>query len=72
MALFLSALSFSFFLCSSHRGEKPRFDFHLKNHMQLGKDWHLRHFEAGAKVSGGKFYYLKRGALLSIVSPPSC
>ena len=44
---------------------KPRsFDFSPKDHVQLGEDLDLIDFEAGARVAGQKFYYLKNEAVL--------
>ncbi|PIR44308.1 serine--tRNA ligase [Candidatus Wolfebacteria bacterium CG10_big_fil_rev_8_21_14_0_10_31_9] len=48
-------------------GEPPKFSFESKGHEELMKDLDLIDFERAAKVSGGKFYYLKNeGALLEI------
>lgn len=47
-----------------HRGEKPNFDFEPKDHLTLGKELGIIDFEAGAKVSGTQFYYLKNDAVL--------
>ena len=44
-------------------GEKPRFDFAPADHLALGERLDLFDFEAGAKVSGQKFYYLKNEAV---------
>ena len=47
------------------RWEKPpRFDFQPKNHIELGKALDLIDFEAGASVTGQKFYFLKNDAVL--------
>ena len=40
-------------------GEPPRFDFEARDHLALGQALDLFDFEAGAKVSGQKFYFLK-------------
>lgn len=40
-------------------GEPTRFDFQPKDHVQLGQDLDIIDFDAGTKVSGTKFYYLK-------------
>ncbi|MDR3275604.1 MAG: serine--tRNA ligase [Treponema sp.] len=40
-------------------GEPTRFDFEPADHVQLGRDLDIIDFDAGAKVSGAKFYYLK-------------
>ena len=44
---------------------KPRtFDFTPKDHVQLAEELDLVDFEAGARVSGAKFYFLKNQAVL--------
>lgn len=46
-------------------GEIPKFDFPIKNHIELGKLLDIVDLEAGAKVSGFRGYYLKNeGAIL--------
>ena len=40
-------------------GEIPRFDFEPADHVRLGQDLDIIDFDAGTKVSGTKFYYLK-------------
>lgn len=45
-------------------GTIPTFDFPVKDHVQLGQDLDLIDFEAGTKVSGVKFYFLKNEAVL--------
>lgn len=45
-------------------GEPPRFDFEPQNHLQIGERLALVDFEAGARVAGQKFYYLKNEAVL--------
>lgn len=48
-------------------GDVPKFDFEPKDHVELGKNLDILDFEAGAKVAGSGFYYLKNdGALLEI------
>lgn len=48
-------------------GEKPKFDFEPKDHLELVQKLDLVDFEAGAKVSGSQFFYLKNeGALLEL------
>lgn len=48
-------------------GEKPRFEFSPKNHVEIGKKLDILDFENGAKVAGAGFYYLKNaGAMLEI------
>src|SRR4030042_5370178 len=45
-------------------GQVPKFDFKPLDHVELGKRLDLIDFEAAAKVSGHKFYYLKNDAVL--------
>ena len=46
-------------------GEPPRFEFEPRDHLGLGELHDLFDFDAGAKVTGPKFYFLKNeGALL--------
>ena len=45
-------------------GKIPKFDFKIKDHIQLGKDLDLIDFERGVKVSGFRGYYLKNEAVL--------
>ncbi len=46
-------------------GEKPKFDFLAKDHVQIGKDLDILDLERGVKVAGFRGYYLKNeGALL--------
>jgi seryl-tRNA synthetase len=40
-------------------GEPPRFSFEPRDHVTLGQDLDIIDFDAGTKVSGTKFYYLK-------------
>ena len=40
-------------------GEKPRFDFTPKSHVDLIENLKLADIERGAKTSGARFYYLK-------------
>ncbi len=40
-------------------GSKPQFNFTPKTHLELGELHEMIDFEAGAKVAGHKFYYLK-------------
>lgn len=45
----------------------PKFDWAPKDHIQLGKDLDILDFEAGAKVSGYRGYYLKNeGVMLAL------
>ena len=45
-------------------GEPPKFDFKPKDHVALAEALDLVDFEAGAKVAGQKFYFLKNEAVL--------
>lgn len=45
-------------------GEIPKFDFPVKDHIQLGKDSNLIDTETGAKTAGFRGYYLKNEAVL--------
>jgi seryl-tRNA synthetase len=45
-------------------GEKPKFDFPAKDHVALAEALDLVDFEAGASVTGNKFYFLKNEAVL--------
>ncbi|MBI2268140.1 MAG: serine--tRNA ligase [Candidatus Blackburnbacteria bacterium] len=48
-------------------GEVPQFSFSPKDHVDLGRQLDIIDFEAGAKVAGSGFYYLKNeGALLEV------
>ena len=49
-------------------GKIPKFDFPIKNHIQLGKDLDLIDFEKGVKVSGFRGYFLKNEAVLLQIS----
>jgi seryl-tRNA synthetase len=40
-------------------GEPTKFDFEAADHVKLGQDLDIIDFDAGTKVSGVKFYYLK-------------
>jgi seryl-tRNA synthetase len=40
-------------------GALPHFDFEIKDHIELAKLHDMIDFEAGAKVSGSQFYFLK-------------
>ncbi|QDT12804.1 serine--tRNA ligase [Planctomycetes bacterium K23_9] len=42
---------------------KPSFDFEAMDHLQLGEKHDLFDFEAGARVSGAGFYYLRNAAV---------
>ncbi len=45
-------------------GEQTKFDFEIKDHVQLGKDLDLLDLERGVKVAGFRGYYLKNEAVL--------
>jgi len=45
-------------------GSPPHFDFEPSDHMALAERLDLVDFEAGARVTGQKFYYLKNEAVL--------
>ena len=45
-------------------GPIPQFDFPVKDHVELAQELDLVDFEAGARVAGQKFYYLKNDAVL--------
>jgi seryl-tRNA synthetase len=45
-------------------GEPRKFDFKPKDHVELGKALDLIDFDAGAAVTGQKFYFLKNEAVL--------
>jgi len=47
-----------------HVGIPRKFDFTPKDHVELGKELGILDFEGGAKVSGQKFYFLKRDGVL--------
>ncbi len=40
-------------------GKVPKFNFQIKDHAELGKEWDLIDIERAAKVSGARFTYLK-------------
>jgi seryl-tRNA synthetase len=40
-------------------GEKPTFDFEIKDHVQIGEDLDVIDLKTAAEVSGARFYYLK-------------
>lgn len=44
-------------------GDPPKFNFKIKDHLQLGKDLDLIDIEAGVKTSGFRGYYLKNEAV---------
>ncbi|MGH3148462.1 MAG: serine--tRNA ligase, partial [Rubrobacter sp.] len=45
-------------------GEIPDFPFDPRDHVQLGEDLGIIDFDAGAKVAGSKFYFLRGDAVL--------
>jgi len=45
-------------------GEIPRFDFVPKDHMDLGESLDIIDIKRAAKISGARFYYLKREAVI--------
>ena len=45
-------------------GEKPSFDFPIKDHQEILQDLDLVDMETAAAVSGARFYYLKNEAVL--------
>ncbi len=45
-------------------GEPPAFGFELKDHVELGESLGVIDFEAGTKVAGSKFYFLRGDAVL--------
>lgn len=45
-------------------GAKPAFDFPIKDHVELAERLDLIDFEAGARVAGSGFYYLKNDAVM--------
>jgi len=48
-------------------GVPRKFDFPLKDHLELGKALNILDFDTGAKVSGSQFYFLyNQGALLEL------
>jgi seryl-tRNA synthetase len=45
-------------------GEPKKFDFEIKDHVELGKNLDLIDIERAAKISGSRFYYLKNEAVI--------
>lgn len=45
-------------------GKPSQFNFAVKDHMELGKLHDIIDFDAGAKVAGSKFYFLRKEAVL--------
>jgi seryl-tRNA synthetase len=44
-------------------GKKPKFDFPLRDHIELGEMNDLFEFDTAAKAAGARFYYLKNEAV---------
>ncbi len=57
-------LSYSVEESGEGSGRPPGFDFEAKDHLELAQALDLVDFESAARVSGQKFYYLKREAAL--------
>jgi seryl-tRNA synthetase len=45
-------------------GDIPDFDFDVRDHVELGESLGIIDFDAGAKVAGSKFYFLRGDAVL--------
>lgn len=45
-------------------GDKPKFDFKPKDHVEIAANLDLIDFEAGARVAGSGFYFLKNDAVM--------
>ncbi len=45
-------------------GEIPQFDFEIKDHIDLGKEYDLIDTEKAGEIAGSRFYYLKNEAVL--------
>lgn len=50
--------------CGRSKTPIPKFDFKALDHLELGKKHDMIDFEAGARVSGAGFYFLKNDAVL--------
>ncbi|CAN5680075.1 MAG: serine--tRNA ligase [Rubrobacteraceae bacterium] len=48
----------------SRWGGVPEFDFDVKDHVELGESLGIIDFDAGAKTTGSKFYFLRGDAVL--------
>jgi seryl-tRNA synthetase len=46
-------------------GERPRFDFDLRDHLEIGSELGLIEIEAAARASGSRFAYLKGDLVLA-------
>lgn len=49
-------------------GEKPKFDFKPKNHIEIGKALDILDLERGAKVGGYRGYYLKNEGVFLVMA----
>lgn len=45
-------------------GDLPKFDFEIKDHMQLGKELDIVDMERGVKIGGSRSYFLKNEGML--------
>ena len=45
-------------------GEIPQFDFEIKDHIDLGKEFDLIDVDKAGEIAGSRFYYLKNEAVL--------
>ena len=55
------------FVVLEHIGEKPEFDFEVKDHLELGESLGMIDMKRGTKVGGARFYYLTGdGAFLQL------
>ncbi len=45
-------------------GDTPTFDFELRDHVEIGETLGIIDFDAGAKTTGSKFYFLRGDAVL--------
>ncbi|OGE79192.1 MAG: serine--tRNA ligase [Candidatus Doudnabacteria bacterium RIFCSPHIGHO2_01_FULL_46_14] len=52
------------FIVVDEWGEKPEFDFDIKDHIELGKSLDILDLERGVKVAGFRGYFLKNEGLL--------
>jgi seryl-tRNA synthetase len=48
----------------STTGNPPKFDFEPKDHVEIGEGLDVIDFDAGSKVTGAKFYFLKNEGVL--------
>ncbi len=48
-------------------GQKPQFDFDVKDHIEIGKKLDILDLERGAKVGGYRGYYLKGDGVLLVM-----